>query len=287
MAKAVMLGSAALNSLFVSYYLDFYVNVVGVSTWSFFVVQILFMLWNAMNDPLFGWIGDHFTGEAGTFDRAEIVRYGGVVWCLAFCVVWWAPSAHGSSVGEDSGTHWNGVGLSLYFLGVLCLYDSALTIVEVNHTALLGELTTDVATRARYNACAACLAACGSLSSLWSHMVWDRSAMLNFRIYSLVVAAIAFGAFQFAAKVFSKPRRGIREAHSVLSEQPGKNTSKMWSKTSFTGLFGKLKNDTLAAVRSARTHGNLRIFLSVNFLQCFDCCFEVSWTGLRTERGFN
>ena len=269
-------------------------QVVGISNWAFFVVQVLFMLWNAVNDPLFGWIGDRMVRGSRALDRARIVRYGGLVWCVAFSLVWWAPSG-GSDSGSggggddssgsatDGGIPWSGTALGLYFLAVLCFYDSALTMVEVNHTALLGELTTDVATRARYNACAACMAAFGSLSSLWSHMVWDRSAMFNFRVYSLFVAAIAFGAFQYTANVFSKRRPQSAAAKQVEKRGAGG----AFSRIAIRDIFGKMKKDAVAAVRSARVHENLRVFLSVNFLQCFDCCFEVCRDEMRRlrERG--
>ena len=47
---AVMLASSALNNLFVTYHLDFYLTVVGVSPTYFYLGQCVFMIWNACND---------------------------------------------------------------------------------------------------------------------------------------------------------------------------------------------------------------------------------------------
>ena len=47
---AVMLASSALNNLFVTYHLDFYLTVVGVSPAYFYLGHCVFMAWNATND---------------------------------------------------------------------------------------------------------------------------------------------------------------------------------------------------------------------------------------------
>jgi len=47
---AVMLASSALNNLFVTYHLDFYLTVVGVSPAYFYLGHCIFMIWNATND---------------------------------------------------------------------------------------------------------------------------------------------------------------------------------------------------------------------------------------------
>ena len=47
---AVMLASSALNNLFVTYHLDFYLTVVRISPWYFYLGHGIFMVWNACND---------------------------------------------------------------------------------------------------------------------------------------------------------------------------------------------------------------------------------------------
>jgi len=94
---ATMLGSSALNNLFVTYYLELFTSVALVSSWWFYCVQFLFGIWNAVNDPLFGWLSDAKVLQSG-WKRTD-----GVLWSAAFLLTWYPwPSAWGSPQGGDS-----------------------------------------------------------------------------------------------------------------------------------------------------------------------------------------
>lgn len=219
-ARIPVFCSSLLNNIFISYYIDLFVNVVRVEPGWFFAGQAVFMLWNAANDPLLGWISDTTschersvsglrwitasfasalvhgvaavfrplspelalrlikvfifeggsTGEAATAAtwnrRVDMIRLGGLLWCASFLVLWWPWSAALSSqLGSDQSSAWVLSLLSgLHFTGEygvpesggciphheprapavsLCLYDGFLTYTEVNHSALLAELSLD------------------------------------------------------------------------------------------------------------------------------------------------
>ena len=55
---AIMFCSSMLNNIFISYYIDLFVNVVRIDAAWFYVGQTVFMIWNAANDPLLGWVSD-------------------------------------------------------------------------------------------------------------------------------------------------------------------------------------------------------------------------------------
>eukprot|EP00935_MAST-01C_sp_MAST-1C-sp1_P002126 g2126.t1 len=137
---STMLASAMLNNIFVSYYLDFYLNVVRISPAAFYIGQGIFMAWNSVNDLLFGWISDQWSPQTkdGRRDRLPQIRYGGFLWALAFFLVWY-PWGNGQWIQGAN------------FAFVLCFYDAMLTFVEVNHGALLADITTDSNERAKYN----------------------------------------------------------------------------------------------------------------------------------------
>jgi hypothetical protein len=80
-----------------------------------------------VNDPIFGWISDRLM--TGRHKRSNAVRAGGLVWAGTF-VAMWLPTFHGHP--------WLS---TLHFVATLCLYDGALTYVEVNHSALLAEVS--------------------------------------------------------------------------------------------------------------------------------------------------
>lgn len=94
-------------------------------TW---LVQLIFLLWNASNDAFFGWLSDtsltpHDHGRVGR--RLPRIRAGGRLLGAAFVFAWFPWSQEGGLIA------------ALHFLLSLCLYDAALTYVEVNYASLL------------------------------------------------------------------------------------------------------------------------------------------------------
>ena len=192
-----MLASAALNSLFVTYYLEMFTRVAELDGGWFFVGQTVFMLWNMLNDPLFGWLTDRgYFSPRGTSStstsvlnrRLGAIRGGGWLWALAyvgrssalidtpsltictpillrarrFMCVWWTPGpAYPTLTG-------------MYCIAVLCFYDGMLSFVEVNHSALLAEIGSTDAERAEANMWAAICAAVGSAYVGRSHRIYRR-----------------------------------------------------------------------------------------------------------------
>ena len=64
----------------------------------FYIGQIVFMIWNSVNDPLFGWLSDKFsTFSFRKNNRLGAIRYGGWLWVLSFLYVWWIPDRNNSS----------------------------------------------------------------------------------------------------------------------------------------------------------------------------------------------
>ncbi|MBO4916109.1 MAG: MFS transporter, partial [Oscillospiraceae bacterium] len=64
----------------------FFVNHFGMSSSSSALCWLLFGLWNAVNDPLFGYISDKTTSKLGR--RIPYIRYGSVLITLVFVLSW-------------------------------------------------------------------------------------------------------------------------------------------------------------------------------------------------------
>lgn len=84
------------------------------------VIWILFGIWNAINDPLFGYISDRT--KSGLGRRVPYIRYGAPLYALAFIACWlnW-PSADGSQTL-----------LFIQFLILLFLFDSLYTAIATS-----------------------------------------------------------------------------------------------------------------------------------------------------------
>lgn len=217
-----MLASASLNSLFVTYYLEMFTAVANVSSTWFFAAQIVFMIWNMVNDPLFGWLSDRgscfsSTAAGGSSSdggkegararRLRAIRGGGWLWALAFMCVWWTP---GASRPTATG---------FYCIAVLCFYDGMLSFVEVNHSALLAEIGASDAQRAEANMYAAVCAAVGSASTFFSHLYWDGRDLRKFRLFCLAVAAVAVLCFEFTARALVGSGNGSGESAVISTSE--------------------------------------------------------------------
>jgi len=124
-----------MNNVFATYYLQLFLHS-GITPLWFYGGQTLFMLWNAINDPLFGWLSDNYLPVAeGGGRRTTAIKYGGLLWAVAFVLVWFPPTSSAL--------------LGLHFVFSLCFYDGMLSYVEVNHNALLAEMTVSEAERAK------------------------------------------------------------------------------------------------------------------------------------------
>ena len=87
---AVMLGSSLMNNLFVTYYIMFFTQVEILDSSWFYIGQIVFAIWNAVNDPLFGWLSDNVvTTRSRTSQRLRTLRIGGYVWVGSFLCLWY------------------------------------------------------------------------------------------------------------------------------------------------------------------------------------------------------
>ena len=64
----------------------YFVNIRGLSTSYTGIVWLLFGIWNAVNDPLFGYISDRTKSKLGR--RIPYIRYGTPIFILAFILFW-------------------------------------------------------------------------------------------------------------------------------------------------------------------------------------------------------
>jgi GPH family glycoside/pentoside/hexuronide:cation symporter len=103
------------------------------------VVALIFLivkLWDAVNDPIFGWLTDHTHTRWGR--RRPWLLFGAIPFGVAFALHWLVPPL------DATGRFW-------YYLVVALLLDTAITAVGVPYTALTPELTQDYDERTSLN----------------------------------------------------------------------------------------------------------------------------------------
>jgi len=169
---------ALLNNIWVTYSYPFFVGGVLRESSLFIVVQLLYLVWNCTNDPLFGWMSDKTSvqGTDGSSDGAQAhpcrrrlkhMRAAGYLLGAAFLFAWFPWSTSSTPLA------------ALHFFLSLALYDGALTWMEVNHASLLADITTNSKIRAWCNAAASVFSIIGSFSSFFAHCLYSSDDLAS------------------------------------------------------------------------------------------------------------
>ena len=84
---------------------------------------------------------------------------------------------------------------SIQFVICLCLYDGFLTMIDLNHLALLADLALSSDDRATLNWYCSVFSGCGSLSVFLSYRFWNRDNMNSFHIFCTILAVFSLVGF--------------------------------------------------------------------------------------------
>ncbi|XP_068677996.1 transmembrane protein 180-like [Montipora foliosa] len=130
--SATTLASTMMNSVFNFYYVKIFLNVFKISNYWFNVAQVVFLIWNAINDPLFGYFQDSSTWVVLRKRRLAIF-YGAPLFAISFLLPWFPWTSFGFTGDWVVGLH-----LTIS----LCFYDGLLTFVLLAQCALFAEIST-------------------------------------------------------------------------------------------------------------------------------------------------
>jgi glycoside/pentoside/hexuronide:cation symporter, GPH family len=119
------------------YLLRFYVAA-GLPPWLAGLAYGLGRFWDAINDPIVGWLSDK-TSHPRWGPRIPWILWGALPLGLAMAAMWWLPP------WDSNGTRF------AIFLTISVLANSLYTCVNLPYTALAAELTSDVSLRTRLN----------------------------------------------------------------------------------------------------------------------------------------
>jgi GPH family glycoside/pentoside/hexuronide:cation symporter len=105
----------------------FYQDYLGLSARWIAVASLVYAIWNAINDPLFGYITDNTRSKFGR--RIPYMRFTAPFLALTFILVWFAPAQAGQTA------------IFWWMLISMLLYDTCYTIIGLVYSALLPEIT--------------------------------------------------------------------------------------------------------------------------------------------------
>ncbi|KAJ4931822.1 hypothetical protein JOQ06_010262 [Pogonophryne albipinna] len=177
------LGSGMINNIFSFYYVKLFLNKYKISEGAFHQSQVVYMVWNAINDPLFGYLQDNSRVPCCSQRRLSIL-YGAPLYSLAFLLAWfpWQTYAPGDWL--------SGVHLTVS----LCAFDAMLTFVLLAQCALFAEISGHQQSRIRlvkYNQVASLI---GSSSVLFcSVLSKNMEDFASFQAFSVLIAILSCG----------------------------------------------------------------------------------------------
>lgn len=129
-------GTGMAASLIGFYLFIFYTAAAGLPAWMAGLVLMLARLWDAVNDPVVGWLSDKTTGRWGP--RLPWLVGSALPLGVAMALMWWLPP------GSEWVRFW-------VFVAISVLANSLYTCVNLPYAALAAELTTDVSLRTQLN----------------------------------------------------------------------------------------------------------------------------------------
>jgi GPH family glycoside/pentoside/hexuronide:cation symporter len=124
------LGSFGLEStykVFVGFYMFYYIDVLGLAVAMAVIINIVYAIWDAVNDPLVGYLSDNTRTRWGR--RRPWLLAGTPFYVIILVLVYAIP-----------GPFRQGNVLFWYALVAFTLFEAAYTIMSVNYTALFPEL---------------------------------------------------------------------------------------------------------------------------------------------------
>ncbi|MFH2038166.1 MAG: MFS transporter [Chloroflexota bacterium] len=122
------LGNAVVNSAIQFFLMKFYTDGALVAPALAGNALLIGKIWDAVNDPLFGWITDKTKSRFGK--RRVFMIFGAVPLAIAIALLWFVPTAD---------RLWTFVWIAVTFI----LFDTAWTITNVPYYALTSELSDD------------------------------------------------------------------------------------------------------------------------------------------------
>ncbi len=127
------LGTSIISGTYGALLPIFYQDYLGLTARWIATASLIYAIWNAINDPLFGYITDSTRSRHGR--RIPYMRFTAPFLAFTFILVWFAPQGAKDNI------------LFIWMLVSMLLYDTAYTIIGLVYSALLPEITESDAER--------------------------------------------------------------------------------------------------------------------------------------------
>jgi GPH family glycoside/pentoside/hexuronide:cation symporter len=145
-----LFGLTSTTQALAGFYLFFYVDVLGLAVALAAVINVIYAIWDAVNDPIVGYLSDNTRTRWGR--RRPWLLAGLPFYLLLFVFIYAVPRAF----REGNALFW-------YALIVIFLFETVSTVMNTNYQALFPELFQDFKERTRASAYSQGLGSAGEL----------------------------------------------------------------------------------------------------------------------------
>ena len=216
------LGTSLISGIYGGLLTIFYQDYLGLSAYWIGIAATIYALWNAINDPLFGYITDKTRTKLGR--RIPYMRFTAPFLALTFVLVWFAPPQAGQQA------------LFWWMLVTMLLYDTFYTIIGLVYSALLPEVTESDAQRNDLQISSSLFAMLGTLLGfLIPDMVRPKAAGDSF--VPLYVAMIIVGLVSMVLILITTYKVKERPEFTVVDEPVSVKDAIKFTFTSKAFLF--------------------------------------------------
>ncbi len=175
--SAGYLGTNATSGLFMSSLIIFYREKLLLPELYIFWAFLLFIVWNAVNDPLFGWLSDRTSTKWGR--RIPYLIICSPILAVSFFLLWVSP--HTNVIGD--------VGVFIWMVLSMLLFDTAFTAASIALNSLSQEITMDHKERASLQVIVMAFGLIGMLLSLLLPMIFlDMEGVSGFIFMALIIS---------------------------------------------------------------------------------------------------
>lgn len=174
------LGTSLYIGIFSFFLLQYYINVLKINYSLFIIANIIYLIYNTLNDVVFGFLADRIKSKAGR--RIPFIKYGAPFFAISFLVFWFPfPGYDDPNNGQ--------IILFIQLLVGFLFFDTMFTMVVLSYAALLPEITESNKERNEISSYRMIFQFIGAATILIVPLIFSLGLEI-FRIFLIIIACI-------------------------------------------------------------------------------------------------
>ncbi|XP_038064164.1 transmembrane protein 180-like [Patiria miniata] len=255
-------GNKLTSAVFQFYYVKLFLNHYHISESWFSIAQVVYLVWNAVNDPLFAYWQDNSKIRIFRSRRLAIL-YGAPLFSICFLLPWFP---------------WGNYGANSWLVGIhlmvsLCAYDTLFTFVLLAHCAMYAEISSKHEDRLRLTKYCQIASVLGATSVMGAEFF--SSSLENFRafqMFCLVLALISWLAMYYTG------RNVVTMYDNVANDDLSLKMNDTASRSSSEGPKAWVQFKQIVCER------NFLFFVTMNFCQIFHIIYEANFLAIFADQ---